>query len=192
MVQPTCRPFLLGTSARVLRPKSVNPSPMVLRLKPLNPLASSVLHTRPPPLDTCHRRPRPAGHQVLWAPLNLHVLRLDSVNKITPMYTCACLCLRCHPPRLVTRPSGPSVQASHPPFHHSRFIGMTRLYLTFTPPSTTVFELHTCTTQAKRYVAHIAFAMVGLITTQPSSWITLTITHHKTKHKGTFQPCVRC
>jgi hypothetical protein len=33
--------------------------------------------------------------------------------------------------------------------------------------------------------------MVGLVTTQPSSWIILTITHHKTKHKGTFQPRVR-
>jgi hypothetical protein len=75
--------------------------------------------------------------------------------------------------------------------HYSRSIGTTRLYLTFTQPSTTASELHTYTTQAKRHVTHIAFAMVGLVTTQPSSWITLTITHHKTKHKGTFQPCVR-
>jgi hypothetical protein len=44
-----------------LRSKLVNPPPMVLRLKPPNPLMSSVLHMRPPPLDTCHRRPRPAG-----------------------------------------------------------------------------------------------------------------------------------
>jgi hypothetical protein len=33
--------------------------------------------------------------------------------------------------------------------------------------------------------------MVRLVNTQPFSWITLTITHHKTNHKGTFQPCVR-
>jgi hypothetical protein len=71
--------------------------------------------------------------------------------------------------------------------HRSQSIGVARLYLTFTSPSTTASELHTCTIQAKRRVAHIAFAMVVLVTTQPSSWITLTITHHK----GTFQPCVR-
>jgi hypothetical protein len=57
----TCCPFLLGTSARGLRPKPVNLSPMVLRPKPPNPLTSSVLHTRPPLLDTCHRRPRLAS-----------------------------------------------------------------------------------------------------------------------------------
>jgi hypothetical protein len=56
-----CRPFLLGASAQVLRPKPVNPPLMVLRPKPPNSLAISVLHTRPPPLDTCHCRPRPAG-----------------------------------------------------------------------------------------------------------------------------------
>jgi hypothetical protein len=83
---------------------------------------------------------------------------------------------------------GPSPTSA---LHRSRFIGMTCLYLTFTSPSTTASELHTCTTQAKRHVAHIAFAMVGLVTTQSSSWITLTITYHKMKRKGTFQPYVR-
>jgi hypothetical protein len=111
-----CHPFLLGTSVRVLRLKPVNPPPMVSRPKPPNPLASSVLHTRPPPLDMCHRRSRPAGHQVLWASLDLHVLYLDLVNTVTPKYTWACWCPRCQPPRLVTRPPGPSVQASCPPF----------------------------------------------------------------------------
>jgi hypothetical protein len=82
---------------------------------------------------------------------------------------------------------GPSLMSA---LHHSRSIGMARLYLTFTSPSTTASELHTCTTRAKRHVAHIAFVMVGLVTTQ-HSWITLIITHHKTKHKGTFQPCDR-
>jgi hypothetical protein len=57
----TCCPFLLGTSARVLRLKPVNPPLMVLRPKPPNSFTSSVLRTRPPPLDTCHRHPRPAG-----------------------------------------------------------------------------------------------------------------------------------
>jgi hypothetical protein len=112
----TCRLVLLGTSARVLRPKPVNLPSMVLRPKPPNPLASSVLYTCPPPLEMCHHHPRLAGRQVLWAPLNLYVLRLDSVNTVTPMYTCACRCPRSQPPRLVTRPPCPSVQASRPPF----------------------------------------------------------------------------
>jgi hypothetical protein len=100
----TCHPFLLRTSARVLRPK------------PPNLLMSSVLHMHPPPLDTCHHRPWPPGRLVLWAPINLHILRLDSINMVTPMYTCACRCPRCQPPWLVTWPPSLSVQASRPPF----------------------------------------------------------------------------
>jgi hypothetical protein len=117
----TCRLFLLETSAWVLRPKLVNPPPMVLRPKPPNSLVSSVLRTRSPLLDTCRRRPRPAGRQVLWASLDLHVLRLDSVNTLTPMYTYACRCPRCQPPWLVTRPlvprSKPHVHPSPLPVH---------------------------------------------------------------------------
>ena len=45
----TCRLFLLGTFARVLR------------LKPTNPTVSSVLHTCPSSLDMCHCRPRSVG-----------------------------------------------------------------------------------------------------------------------------------
>jgi hypothetical protein len=82
---------------------------------------------------------------------------------------------------------GPNLTSA---LHRSRSVGTARPYLTFTSPSTTASKLHTCTTQAKRHVTHIAFTMVGLVTTQPSSWITLTITHHKTNHKGTFQPFV--
>jgi hypothetical protein len=37
--------------------------------------------------------------------------------------------------------------------HRSRSIGTARLYLTFTSPSTTASELHTCISQAKRYAA---------------------------------------
>jgi hypothetical protein len=47
-----------------------------------------------------------------WAPLDSNVRRLDSVNTVTSMYTCACRCLRCQPPQLVTRPPSPLVQAS--------------------------------------------------------------------------------
>jgi hypothetical protein len=182
----TCHPFLLGTSARVLRPKPVNSPPMVLRPKPPNPLTSSILHMRPSPLDTCHRRPRPAGRQVLRAPARLacppswlgqhghsHVHLRLSMSQMSA--TMAGL-----PASWSLGPSLTSV------LHHSRSISTARLYLTFTLSSTTASKLHTCTTQAKRHVAHISFAMVELVTTQPSSWITLIITHHKTKHKGTF------
>ena len=67
-----------------------------------------------------------------------------------------------------------------PVLHRSRSIGTTRLYLIFSSSSTTAFELHTCTPQAKRHVARIAFAMVMLVTNSNYSWIILTITHHKT------------
>jgi hypothetical protein len=59
----TCRPFLHGTSTRVLRPKPINTPPMVLRSKPKNLFACSVLHTHPllmvlrtkPPNPPCRR-----------------------------------------------------------------------------------------------------------------------------------------
>jgi hypothetical protein len=51
-----------------------------------------------------------------WAPLDSHIHCLDSVNTVTPMYTCACRCPRYQPPRLVTRHPGLSVQASYPSF----------------------------------------------------------------------------
>jgi hypothetical protein len=47
-----CCPFLLGTSAWVLRSKPVNQPPMVLRPKSPNPFATSVLHMHTPS-DTC-------------------------------------------------------------------------------------------------------------------------------------------
>jgi hypothetical protein len=40
----------------------------------------------------------------------------QSTSSSSPMYTCTCRCPRCQPPRLVTRPPGPSVQASRPSF----------------------------------------------------------------------------
>jgi hypothetical protein len=67
----------------------------------------------------------------------------------------------------------------------------TRLYLTFSSPSTTASDLYTCTPQAKRYVAHIAYAMVMSVTSSTYLWITLTITYHKTHRKSTSRLCVR-
>jgi hypothetical protein len=74
--------------------------------------------------------------------------------------------------------SKPNVRPSPLPVHRHDTSS-----LTFTLLSTTISVLYTCTSRAKRH-AHIAFAMVGLVTTQPTSWITLTITHHKTNTQG--------
>ena len=145
-------PFLLGTSAQVLRPKPKNRPPMVLHPKPPNPLASSVLHTRPPLLDTCHRRPRPPGRQVIQS------LRSTCTSAVLTWSTRSLLhvhlCLSMSPG--VTTVAGPLALRSLSPsltsaLHRSRSIGTTRLYLTFTSPSTTASELHTC--EAKRHVA---------------------------------------
>jgi isopentenyl phosphate kinase len=95
----------------------------------------------------------------------------------------ACRCPKCQSPRLATRSPGPLVQASCPSFTPSVHRHGTSS-LTFTSPSAIVSVLHTYTTQAKRHVVHKTFAKVGLVTAQPTSWITLTITHHKTNTQG--------
>ena len=64
VIPPHAAPFLLGTCARVLRPKPGNHLPDGFEAQTTKPSASSVLHTRPPPLDACHLHPRPPGHQV--------------------------------------------------------------------------------------------------------------------------------
>jgi hypothetical protein len=99
------------------------------------------------------------------------------------MYSRACRCPNCQPSRLATQPTGPSVQASRPSFTPPVHRHGTSS-LTFTSPSATASVLHTCTTQAKRHVAHKDFTKVALVTTQPISWITLRITHHKTNTQG--------
>jgi hypothetical protein len=117
-------------------------------------------------------------------PRNRHRLHLDLADAVfITMYTCTRRCPKCQPPRLVTRSLGPSVQASCPPFT-TPGLSARHILLDLHPPSTTASVLHTCTPRAKRHAAHIAFAMVGLVTTQPTSWITLTITHHKTNTQG--------
>jgi hypothetical protein len=179
-----CHPFLIGTFTWVLRPKLVNPPLMVLRPKPPNPLASSYSIRIP-----CHSTRVTA------------VLDRPATKSSEPRSTCTSSVLTRSTLSLSSTLAlvdisdvshrdwspaswslGPSLTSA---LHCSRSIGMARLYLTFFSLSTTASELHTCTTQAKRHVAHIAFAM-GLVTTQPTLWITLTIIHHKTNHKDTF------
>jgi hypothetical protein len=92
VIPPRVALFLLGTSARVLRPKPINRPPMVLRPKPSNRpwVAYSI---RIPRRSTCVTAVLywPTAKSS-WAPLDSHVRRLDSVNTVTPMYTCACRC----------------------------------------------------------------------------------------------------
>ena len=169
----TCRPFRIGTSARVLRPKPVNLHRMVLRTKP--PIPSDGFEdetTKPSDVDAC-----PTS-----AKLDAIAFLLDSTNAIytshvdvcpasakchnaiastltwptpssSPMYTCACRC----PQVSATAASHPASWSLGPSLasalHHSRSVGTARLYLTFTLPLTTVSELHTCASQAKRHVA---------------------------------------
>jgi len=64
VIPPHAALFLLGTSARVLRPKPVNRPPDGFEAQTIKPSMSSILHTRPPQLDACHLRPRPSGPQV--------------------------------------------------------------------------------------------------------------------------------
>jgi hypothetical protein len=64
VISPRTASFLLGTSVRVLRPKPRNHPPNGFEAQTIKPSASSVLHTRPLPLDACHRHPRPAGRQI--------------------------------------------------------------------------------------------------------------------------------
>jgi hypothetical protein len=83
-------------------------TPMVLQL---TLYASPVTRRVSPPSSTT----RAPSH--LEPPLNLHVRCLDLVNTVTPLCTLALVDVsRCQPLRLVTRPPGPSVQASRPSF----------------------------------------------------------------------------
>ena len=93
VIPPCAAPFLLGTFAQVLRPKPKNRPPGGFEAQPIKPPASSILHTRPsflrnvsPPSSTARPPSLPEP------PLDLHVCHLDSINTVTPMYTCACRC----------------------------------------------------------------------------------------------------
>jgi hypothetical protein len=148
---------------------------MVLRTKPPNPSCQRVSDLSPSMTPSPSSLTRPTGLRQVLRRHRLHLDLADAV--IITMYTCTRRCPKCRPPRLVTRPlvprSKPHVCPSPRPVRRYDTSS-----LTFTSPSTTASVLHTRTPRAKRH-AHIAFAMAGLVTTQPTSWITLTITHHK-------------
>jgi hypothetical protein len=136
---PRCR-HVPSIPPRNLRPsfeaQTRKPATDGFEAQTTKPLMSSVLHTRPmsmvlrtkPPNPRCRRvsdlppsmTPLPSS---LTRPTGLrqvprcHRLHLDLVNAVfITMYTCTRRCPKCQPPWLVTRPLGPSVQASRPPF----------------------------------------------------------------------------
>jgi hypothetical protein len=87
---------------------------MVLRTKPPNPRCRRVSDLPPSMTPSPSSLTRPTGlRQVPWH----HRLHLDLAYAVfITMYTCTRRCPKCQPPRLVTRPLGPSVQASRPSF----------------------------------------------------------------------------
>jgi hypothetical protein len=158
---PSVPPRNLRSGFETQTRKPVTDGFEVQTTKPRSRVAYSI---RVPRLDRCHRRPRPISMPSPPEPRSTRtstVLTRSTLSLLCLLRTCRC-------------PSLTSV------LHRSRSIDTARFYLTFTSPSTTASELHTCTTRVKRHVAYIAFAMVGLVTTQPTLWITLTITHYKT------------
>jgi hypothetical protein len=110
MIPPRTTPFLLRTSERVLRPNPRNCPPGGFEAQPTKPLQVAYFI----------RVPRYSTHVIAVldrlatkssrAPLDSFDRLLDSVNTVTPPCTFALVDIpRCQPPRLVTRPSGPSV-----------------------------------------------------------------------------------
>jgi hypothetical protein len=153
---PQCRhvPFVpprslrLGFEAQTRKPVH----PMILRPKPSNQLASSVLHTRPPRaqhMSLPSSTDRPLSPQSLARlarpPCWLSQHGYSHVHLHLSMYQMLATAAG-HPASWSLSPSFTSV------LHHSRSVGTARLYLTFTSPSTTASELYTCTPQAKRHV----------------------------------------
>ena len=125
---------------------------MVLRLN--TPNRSRVAYTRPPPLEACYRRPRPPGRQVFQSLRSTcSTVVLTRSTRSLPCTLALADVPRCQPPLLVTRSSSSSVQAS-------RSIGTAHPYLTFTSPSTTISELHTCASKAR-----------DMFTTQLTPWL---------------------
>jgi hypothetical protein len=144
-----------------LRSKPVNPPPMVLRPKPSNCSASSVLHTRPPPSDVCHLHGQ-HGHSHVFSRLSMS--QVSAIAASHPAFGSLGPSLTS-----VLHPSGPSA------WHVLLDLHLVVGYRLRAP------HLHNTSQET---VAHKAFVKVGLVTTQHTSWITLTITHHKTNTQG--------
>jgi hypothetical protein len=154
---------------------------MILRTKPPNPRCRRVSDLPPSMTHSSSSLTRPTGLRQVPRRNRLHLDLADTVFII--MYTCTRRCPKCQPPRLVTRPLGPSVQASRPSFTtpgpSARHV-LLDLHLAvdyhLRAPQLHTTSQETCT--------HNFRHMVGLVTVQPTSWITLTITHHTTNAQG--------
>jgi hypothetical protein len=160
----------------VLRSKPKNHSPMVLRSKPL---------------DMCRHRPRSPDHQVLQ---RLYLTCSSSVLTWSTWSLPYTLVLvddpRCQPPMVDHSASWvPQSKPHHPSFTTPSPSAWTRLTFTFAvdhclwaPHLRTTSQETCCTTQLTPRL----FQQLN-----PRRYSSLTITHHTSNHKGTYQPCVR-
>jgi hypothetical protein len=157
--------------------------PMVLRPRPPNH-PQVVLHMLPSQHDMCHLCPRPLGHQVFQSSLDLHVCHLDSVNMVTPPCTLALVGVpRCQTLRLVTQPPSLSVQASRPSFTAPR--PSARHVPTWPSPHRRPLPSSSNPAHHKpRDMLHNLTHIMVSSQTQPKTWISLTITHHKFEPQG--------
>jgi hypothetical protein len=87
---------------------------MILRTKPLNPRCRHVSDLPPSMTPTPSSLTQPTSLRQVPRCHRLHLDLADTV--FITMYTCTRRCPKCQPPWLVTRPLGPSVQASCTPF----------------------------------------------------------------------------
>jgi hypothetical protein len=141
---PRCRhvPFV---PPRNLRPgfetQTRKPATDGFEVQTTKPPVSSILHTRPPPLDTCHRRPRSAVRQVLLSPARL-ACPPSWFGQHSHFHVHLCLSMSQMSTTAAGHPAswslGPSLTSV---LHRSWSIDTARPYLTFISPSTTVSEL---------------------------------------------------
>jgi len=164
-------------SNRVLRPKPEKPFVNGFEAQTTKPPGEAyplrLLHD----LNMCHHRPQ--SYDLIDAVFIIHILLHSSMSPSASH--------RSWSPGLLVPRSKPHVCPSPLSVHRH---GTTRLYLTFTLPSTTASELHTCAPQAKRHAAQ-PNSRHGKFTdsTQDASHVD----NHSSQpnHKGTYQPCVR-
>ena len=183
----TCRPSASGPLLGFWGPNPRNPPRVAYSIR-----FSATRHVSPSSLTGWPSKS-------FWASLDSHVRHLDLVNTVTPMYTCACRCSRCQPLRLVTRPSGPSVQASRPPF---TALGLSVRHVSTWPssrrrplPSSSISNQETCHTHSFRHgnVSHQLNLFVDHVDNhssqnEPQGYFSTLCSHYHSYRKGHHYP----
>jgi hypothetical protein len=180
-----CRPVSPQNLHSRFKAKTRNSSTDGFEAQTIKPPTSSVLHTRSPQLDVCHLRPRPPGHQVfesLRSTCTSTVLT-RSTQSLLHVHLCLLMSPKCQPPRLITWPPGPSVQASRPSFTAtgpSAWHVPTWPSAHHRPPPPSSTPTH----HKPRDMLHNPTHAMVSSQTQPKTQITLTISHHKSGPQG--------